>query len=257
MGVAAGSSPVLAGQAVLEGRGLSKYYGSVTALDNVDITLYGREILALVGDNGAGKSTLVSILSGAIQPDQGAITLAGRHVRFPSPRSAASFGISTVFQDLALVDQRDVAANLFLGHEPRRFGVVVDRRQMLYRAAEALAGLKINLPSMHTEVRKLSGGQRQAVALARSMLLGGKVMLLDEPTAALGAREGRRVLELIKGLREHGYAILLVSHNFETVFELADRIMVLRLGRRLAYSHVSETSRDEVLGLIVGARGAT
>jgi D-xylose transport system ATP-binding protein len=240
--------------ALLSARGLSKSYGSITALDNVDLELREREILALVGDNGAGKSTLVSILAGVQQPDSGEIHLDGNRVSIESPKRAQDLGIATVFQDLALVNQRDVAANLFLGREPVRFGVLVDRKRMFREAAAVIARLRVELPSVRAMAGDLSGGQRQAVAVARAIMGGSRVLLMDEPTAALGVRESGRVMDLMRELRTAGHTILLVSHNLESVFTLADRIVVLRLGRMIASSEVEKTTKDEIVGLIVGSR---
>jgi D-xylose transport system ATP-binding protein len=240
--------------ALLSARGLSKSYGSITALDNVDLELREREILALVGDNGAGKSTLVSILAGVQQPDSGEIHLDGNRVSIESPKRAQDLGIATVFQDLALVNQRDVAANLFLGREPVRFGVLVDRKRMFREAAAVIARLRVELPSVRAMAGDLSGGQRQAVAVARAIMGGSRVLLMDEPTAALGVRESGRVMDLMRELRTAGHTILLVSHNLESVFSLADRIVVLRLGRMIASSEVEKTTKDEIVGLIVGSR---
>jgi D-xylose transport system ATP-binding protein len=245
-----------AGPPVLEVEEVSKTYGHVVALDRVSMSLTQGEVTALVGDNGAGKSTLVSLLSGVNQPDSGLIRLAGEPVRLDSARRAQSLGIATVFQNLALVNRRDVAANLHLGREPRRYGILVDRRRMLSESAEVIARLGVGLPTVRAMVGDLSGGQRQAVAVARAVLHGGRVVLLDEPTAALGIREGRRVLDLIRALRAQGQAILLVSHNIVSVFELADRIVVLRHGRVVATVRTTETTQDEIVALIVGVRAA-
>ncbi len=238
---------------VLSAEGISKYYGNVTALDSVGWTLGQGEIVALVGDNGAGKSTMISILNGIVQPDAGTLRLDGAEILIDSPRHAQDLGIATVFQDLALVNQRDVAANLFLGREPRRFGIVVDRRRMVAEAAGAVARLRVGMPNVRALAGDLSGGQRQAVAVARSIIGDCRVLLLDEPTAALGVRESRRVVEFIKELRAAGdMSILLISHNMEHVFELADRVVVFRQGKKVGQRAIAETSMDEVVGLIVG-----
>jgi D-xylose transport system ATP-binding protein len=247
-------SPEVSARVVLSASGLSKSYGSVTALDEVDLELREGEVVALVGDNGAGKSTLVSILAGVLQPDAGEIRIDGQRVLIDSPHRAFELGIATVFQDLALVSQRDVAANLFLGHEPVRYGVVVDRNRMFREASAVITRLRVELPSVHASAEDLSGGQRQAVAVARAIMHGGRVLLMDEPTAALGVREAGRVIELIRELRAAGHTILLVSHNLESVFSLADRVVVLRLGKKIAACDVGKTTKEEIVGLIVGSR---
>jgi D-xylose transport system ATP-binding protein len=237
---------------VLGAYGISKSYQNVTALDHVDLECRDREILALVGDNGAGKSTLVSILAGVIQPDEGEIKIDGEDVVIRSPGHAYELGIAAVFQDLALVNQRDVAANLFLGHEPTRFGVV-DRNRMQREAADMIKRLRVEIPSPRALAEELSGGQRQALAVARAIMRGSRVLLMDEPTAALGVREAGRVMDLMHELRAAGHTILLVSHNLESVFSLADRIFVLRLGRTVAVFDAKDTTNEEVVGLIVGS----
>ena len=245
---------VIAMSPILEAVGVSKTYGHVTALDDVSMKLFPGEIVALVGDNGAGKSTLISILSGVNQPDLGSILVDGTEVRIDSAQKALDLGIATVFQNLALVEQRNVAANLHLGREPARYRFFVDRRRMLRQAQLVIQQLGVNLPSVRAPVRDLSGGQRQSVAVARAVLRGGRMMLMDEPTAALGIREAGQVAALIQRLRAEGHAVLLVSHNLISVFDLADRIIVLRHGKVVAERSVNETTRDEIVGLIVGAR---
>lgn len=237
---------------ILEGIGLSKSFGHVEALGGVDIALNRGEIVALVGDNGAGKSTLVSLLSGLSQPDDGSIRVNGETISLDSPSRAQALGIATVFQNLALVNQRNVAANLFLGAEPRRAWVVVDRRRMVREAQQVIARLRVGLPSVQALAGDLSGGQRQAVAVARAVMRGGNILLMDEPTAALGVRESTKVLDLISLLPSEGRSVLLVSHNLETVMAIATRVVVMRLGRKIAELKTSETSRAELVGLIVG-----
>jgi ABC-type sugar transport system ATPase subunit len=208
--------------------------------------------VALVGDNGAGKSAFSSVLSGVIQPDAGVISVDGERVTLDSPAKAHHFGIVTVFQDLALVNERDVAANLFLGREPTWLGLIVKRGRMIQEARAVITRLRVGLPSVRALVGTLSGGQRQAIAVARAIVRGNsRLVIMDEPTAALGVREAQRVAELIKELRAQGHAILLISHNIETVFELADRVVVFRLGRKIAEFPVAMTTRDEVVSLIV------
>ena len=238
------------GNPVLEACGVVKHFGAVTALRGVDMALYRGEIAALVGDNGAGKSTLLKILSGVHGPDAGVIRIAGRVERIDSPQRAMQLGISTVFQDLALVNERDVAHNMFLGREPCRFAFLVDRRRMLREARETIAALRVDLPTVRAKVESLSGGQRQAIAFARAWQQGGLITLLDEPTAALGVREAARVTDLMKTLRAENHALLLISHNLESVFGLADRIVVLRHGVKIADLMTAETSQHEVVSLL-------
>src|SRR4051794_1027107 len=246
-GTAAAAAPVL------EAVGLVKRYGHVTALAGVDLTLWPSEIVALVGDNGAGKTTLVSCLAGLIQPDSGEIRLRGSPVTITTPARAQQLGIATIFQSLALVGQRDVASNIFAGHEPVRLGLFVDRRRMVRESARMIADLRVNIPSVRSRVDDLSGGQRQATAVVRALMGDNIATLVDEATAALGVREAARVLELAARLRDSGQAVLLISHNMESVFGLADRIVVLRHGRRVLDRPREETSREEVVGLLTGA----
>jgi len=235
---------------VLEAHGIVKRFGGVTALRGIDMSLRSAEIVALVGDNGAGKSTFVRILSGVYEPDEGEILIDSARVRLDSPQRAQHHGISTVFQDLALVNERDVAHNMFLGREPCRFGFFIDRQQMIREARETLSELKVRLPSVHAKVAGLSGGQKQAIAVARAWHQGGRVTLMDEPTAALGVREAARVLDLVVTLRDEGHAVLLISHNLENVFNLADRIVVLRHGSKVADLRTSDTTKHEVVSLL-------
>ena len=238
---------------VLRARGLSKAFGHVQALVDTDVDLRAGEILAIVGDNGAGKSTLIKCLSGAYVPDQGQILVGGQSAHIRSPRDAQMLGVATVYQDLALVDQRDVATNLCMGREPvGRFGLV-DRKAVLRQAEATLARLNSRIPSANTPVAVLSGGQRQAVAIGRALAQGGRVIIMDEPTAALGVRESAQVLELIQGLREQGIAMAVVSHNLQHVFAIADRIQVMLAGRGVGVRLRTETSGDEIVRMITGA----
>jgi D-xylose transport system ATP-binding protein len=239
---------------VLEAVGLKKSFGPVQAVSGMSLAVHAGQIVALVGDNGAGKSTTVAMLSGLIQPDEGAIKIKGADVRLSDPKHAQKLGISTVFQDLALVNQRDIAQNLYLGQELRKMGFVINRKQMFARSAGLLRNLGVNVPSVRTKVGDLSGGQRQAVAVARAVLQGGQVTLLDEPTAALGVREGRKVLDVVLRLREAGHAVLLISHNLDTVFGTCDRIVVMRLGAKIADVKTADVNREDVVGMIVGGR---
>jgi ABC-type sugar transport system ATPase subunit len=235
---------------VLEAKGIVKHFGGITALTGVDVALHKSEIVALVGDNGAGKSTLVKILSGVHPPDEGEIQINGLATRIESPQRAMHLGISTVFQDLALVNERDVAHNMFLGREPCRLWFFVDRRRMRREARQTITALRVGLPSVRSRVGSLSGGQRQAIAVARAWQQGGQITLLDEPTAALGVREATKVMDLMVTLRTEGHAILLISHNLESVFELADRIVVLRHGRKIEDVRAAETSRRDIVSLL-------
>ncbi len=239
--------------AYLQGRGLSKSFGHVRALQDVDIDVFEGEVLAIVGDNGAGKSTLTKILSGVYQPDKGEIRVEGRPVRIPNPREAREFGIATVFQNLALVDCRDVATNLFLGREPTRWGIFVDRRKMLADARRVIADLRVNVPSLTVEAGQLSGGQRQSVAIGRATSQQARIIIMDEPTAALGVRESRKVLDLILRLKAAGIGVVVISHNMRHVFSIFDRVMVLRHGRLVGVRRKGETTPDEIVRLIVGA----
>jgi ABC-type sugar transport system ATPase subunit len=241
-----------AAEAVLEVRGVRKSYGSVEALRGVDFSVYRGETVALVGDNGAGKSTLIKVLCGAHQPDDGHVYVGGESVRFASPREARLRGISVVYQDLALVDGFDIAQNVFLGRAPVRWGRI-DRKRMARETRQVLTELTVNLPHVRTHVRFLSGGQRQAVAIARAVHQGGQVLIMDEPTAALGVREGGKVLQLIETLKSRDLAIVVVSHNLEHVFAIADRIVVLRAGRVAGAREKATSSHADIVGLIMGA----
>jgi ABC-type sugar transport system ATPase subunit len=237
-------------------RGIRKFYGHVEALRGVDLDLMPGEVHALVGDNGAGKSTLVKIIAGAIQATEGEVLLDGRPVHFTEPREALEAGISTVYQGLALVGCRSIAANLFLGREPSRFGFVRSR-EMNAKAEEMLTELRqLNITEIHAEVDDLSGGQRQAVAIARGVRLGQRVLILDEPTAALGVREAAGVLELIKTLRGSQRTLLLISHNLQHVFDVSDRITVLRAGRKVGTVRRDQATSDQIVSMITGSSEA-
>jgi D-xylose transport system ATP-binding protein len=239
-------------------RGFTKSFGPVQALTDVDFEVDPGEVVALVGDNGAGKSTLIKAIDGVQPPDSGQAYFEGTPVKISDPNTAAKLGIATVFQDLALCDNLDVVANLYLGHEVIGDGgvplPVLNETQMERHAGELLDQLSVTtLGSVRTEVGSLSGGQRQSVAIARSLLGQPKVVLLDEPTAALGVAQTAQVLSLIGRLRERGLGVVVISHNLEDVFEVADRIVVLRLGRREATFDVKQTTREEVVAAITGA----
>jgi ribose transport system ATP-binding protein len=232
--------------------GISKRFGHVTALDGVDLSAYAGQVLAVVGDNGAGKSTLIKIISGVHRPDAGEIVVSGHSSAFSDPAASRRAGIATVFQDLALVEVLDLSTNMFLGQFPRR-GWFVNRKAMDAQSRAFLDELKITVSSVKTEIGMLSGGQRQIVAIARAMRTGAHTILLDEPTAALGVRETVRATELIRGLREHGKTVICVSHDMNFVFELADRVQVLRLGRVAGVRDVASTTKDEVIAMITGS----
>ncbi len=239
---------------IVEMRGISKRYGGVQALTDVDLELYTDEVHALVGDNAAGKSTLIKILAGAVARDAGVVRFQDLPAEIDSPRAAKALGIETVYQDLALADNLDVAANMFLGREIVGQGVLrpfLDIRRMEEEARKVLARLKINIPSIRPKVRSMSGGQRQSIAIARSVYFNAKVVILDEPTAALGVEETRKVHELVREMRSHGLAVLMISHNLNHVFENSDRITVLKTGRVVGTRRVAETSREEILRMIV------
>ncbi|WP_375766282.1 ATP-binding cassette domain-containing protein [Archangium gephyra] len=246
---------------LLELKGVSKRFGAVQALSQVDFEVRPGEVVALVGDNGAGKSTLIKTVSGILPIDEGQVFFEGRPVKLEGPQSATALGIATVYQDLALCDNLDVVGNLFLGREARTGGVGsllgwLDETAMERQAAELLQRLSVSIPSVRTQVAALSGGQRQSIAVARSMMGSPKVVLLDEPTAALGVAQTRQVLDLIRRLREQGLGVVVISHNLVDVFSVADRIIVLRLGRRVATFEVKSTSQVEVVSAITGVHTA-
>ena len=236
----------------LRGVGLSKSFGHVRALQDVDVDIYEAQVLAIVGDNGAGKSTLTNILSGVFQPDRGEIRISGDPVQVRNPHMARNLGIATVFQNLALVDTRDVACNLFLGREPTRWRYFVDRGKMRSDARQVITDLRVNVPSITAEAGQLSGGQRQSLAIGRATSQQGRIIVMDEPTAALGVKESRKVLDLILRLKARGIGIVVISHNMRHVFSVSDRIMVLRHGRVAGVRGKGETTPDEIVRLIVG-----
>ncbi len=244
---------------IIEGRDIVKTFGHVVALDHADFALDPGEVLAVIGDNGAGKSTLIKVLCGATVPDSGQVLLDGEPVHFQGPLDARRHGIETVFQDLALCPALDIATNMFLGRERRQKGFVgsvmrrLDKRGMRIEARRQMGDLKIGLQSMTQAVENLSGGQRQGVAVARAAAWGRKLVIMDEPTAALGVRESGQVLELIRRVRDRGLAVILISHNMPQVFEIADRIHVMRLGRRAAIVRPQDYSMSEVVAIMTGA----
>ncbi|MEZ4361081.1 MAG: ATP-binding cassette domain-containing protein [Kofleriaceae bacterium] len=241
---------------VLELRGISKRFGAVQALHDVRFDVRAGEVVALVGDNGAGKSTLIKTIAGIYRPDEGVTRWHGKAVTVRSPNDAAALGIATVYQDLALCDNLDVVANLYLGHELAGPGGplgLLDELAMERRAIEVLRKLSVKIPNVRIPIASLSGGQRQSVAVARSVMRDNEVVLLDEPTAALGVAQTREVLELIKRLREQGLGVVLISHNLSDVFEVADRITVLRLGRWVGTYDAKDVGREQLVGIMTGA----
>jgi D-xylose transport system ATP-binding protein len=247
--------------ALLSLQGVSKRFGPVQALDGVDFEVRPGEVVALVGDNGAGKSTLVKVISGIYGADDGKFYFGGEEVAIQGPQSATKLGIATVYQDLALCDNLDVVANLFLGREeiapgPGAISRQLDETDMEHRSQELLDTVAVTIPSLRSEVGTLSGGQRQQVAVARSLLGEPKVVLLDEPTAALGVAQTELVLSLIKRLRERGLGVVVISHNLADVFEVADRIFVLRLGKGAGSFAAEDTTEEHVVSAITGAGGA-
>jgi fructose transport system ATP-binding protein len=244
---------------ILSARGIHKSYGNVTAIDGADFDLYPGEILAVIGDNGAGKSSLIKVLSGATIPDAGTVSLDGEEVHFRTPHDAREAGIETVYQDLAVAPALDIATNLFLGREKRRAGPLgsilrmLDHKGQKEEAEKQMKALQIGIRSMSQAVETLSGGQRQGVAVARAAAWARKLVIMDEPTAALGVRESGQVLELIKRVRDNGLPVILISHNMPHVFEIADRIHIHRLGKRVAVVDPKEHSMHEVVGIMTGA----
>lgn len=236
----------------LKVRNIQKQFGHVKALRGVSVQAYQGEVLAIVGDNGAGKSTLIKILSGVLEPDEGEIEIAGKTYRTLTPRKAIDAGVSTVYQDLALGSSMDVAANLFLGREITRGGFL-NKKKMIEEAEKLLESLEIQIPDVTVPVGNLSGGQRQGVAVARLVHNGGKLLIFDEPTAAMGLNESNAVLRLIRKLAADGYAVIIISHNLPQVFHISDRICVMRQGQVMKELLTKETTMDEVVSLITGA----
>ncbi len=244
---------------VLAARGLVKRYGHVVALDGADFEIYDDEIVAVVGDNGAGKSSLIKALSGALIPDAGEVRAGGDVIHLRGPKDARRLGIETVYQDLAMAPALDISTNLFLGREIRRPGVwgnvfrALDTPRMRKEAAEHLSGLKIGIRSIRQSVETLSGGQRQGVAVARAVSWGTRCVIMDEPTAALGVKETGMVLELIRHVKARGVPVILISHNMPNVFEVADRISVMRLGKRVGIARPGEQTMQDVVAMMTGA----
>jgi simple sugar transport system ATP-binding protein len=245
-------------QPILEARGLNKTYGHVEALREANFSAYAGEVVALIGDNGAGKSTLIKLLSGVAQPDSGQILFEGRPVHIGSPSAAQRLGIETVYQDLALAPDLDGAANVYLGREPVRSGVlgklgVLDKRAMREQTQHTFTDLGVGIRDPSAAVAYLSGGQRQGVAVARATVWASKVIIMDEPTAALGVVQSERVLDILRRVRDRGLAVVLVSHNMPQVLEVADRIQVLRLGRRVATFSRDQATLESLVAAMTGA----
>ena len=250
------TAPVAAGAPVLEVRGMTKRFGALVVLRGIDLTLRQGEVLGIVGDNGAGKSTLVKILSGFQAQDGGELRLEGQRVSFSSVGAARAHGIETVYQDLALIPQLPVYQNLFLGHELTKFGPLrlLDKREMRKLARQYLDDINVHVPSVDAEAEQLSGGQRQAVAVARAVRAAPKILLLDEPLAAMGARESRLIIDLVKDLSSSGrVSIIVIDHNYAHLFELCDRLNVMQGGRMTIDRQVHETSLEELTELMVSS----
>jgi fructose transport system ATP-binding protein len=257
---AMGGSP--ASPPLVEARGLTKHYGAIHAVDDVDLTIGRGEILAIVGDNGAGKSTLAKMLSGAVAPDAGQLWVDGEPVVFHGPADSRAAGIETIYQDLALLPNLDVITNLYLGRERQRTGLagltrILDRKVMREDAKRHLNDLKINIPRITgTAVEAMSGGQRQSVAIARAVMWASKLLIMDEPTAALGVAQAAAVLDLVRRVRERGTSVIIISHILPHVLELADRIIVVRHGRVVADLPAQGLTQDRLIALIVGYESA-
>ena len=247
---------------LLEACAISKYFGAVTALKDVNLSLWKGEVLGVVGDNGAGKSTLMKVLSGLHPPSEGTLMFDGKKVHFSSPRDARNLGIEMVYQDLALAGNMNIAENIYLGREPTRrlLGGMLhlfDHRSGLRRAKEHLSNLKIHVKSVEQKVEELSGGQRQAVAIARSIAFRARVVIMDEPTAALAIKEVGKVLDLILGLKKRGISVVIISHRMDDIFYVCDRVIALYHGANFAEAELCETTRGEVIGWIMGTKDNT
>ena len=242
---------------LVETKNITKRFGGLTAVNNVSFGVQAGEIVAVLGDNGAGKSTLIKMISGVHQPDGGQILVRGKEVEIHSPMDALSMGIETIYQDLALAENMNVYSNIFLGREKTKkvLGLfnVMDSQYMFDESQGVLDKLNIDIPSLRNNVRTLSGGQRQAVAISRSIYWNAKFLIMDEPTAALGVAQQKQVLDLVKSLKDHGLGIIIISHQMHDVFAVADRIVVMRRGEKVGDLNKMETNPDEVVNLIVGS----
>jgi simple sugar transport system ATP-binding protein len=245
---------------ILKVEGLTKRFGGLTAVDRVDLEVYPAEVVGLLGDNGAGKSTLIKMISGVYQPDEGRIFFEGRELKLGSPMNALELGIETLYQDLALAENLNVYANIFLGREETRpflgFIPVLDHQRMQEEAGKVLKRLEIEIPSLKNRIKNLSGGQRQAVAISRSIYWNAKLLIMDEPTAALGVAEQRKVLGLVRTLRSQGIPVIIISHQLYDIFAVCDRLAIMRRGRKVAERLTRQTTPDEVVGLIIGSEEA-
>jgi ABC-type sugar transport system ATPase subunit len=239
---------------ILQTKGIYKSFGHVQALENVDIDLFSSEVVALIGDNGAGKSTLIKIISGIYKKDSGEILYKGNKVEINTPKEAVDkAGITTVYQDLALVEVQDVGVNIYLNIEPTYYCLFINYKKLYKNAEKLIEDLKIDLPSVKVNVSELSGGQRQGVAIARALARGREIFILDEPTAALGVEQQENINNLILKLKEDKKTVLLISHNLEHVFEVADRLIILRRGQKVGERAKNSTNKEEIVGLITGA----
>lgn len=242
---------------VLQVKQLSKRFGGLVAVDHVDMRVYPGEVVGLLGDNGAGKSTLIKLISGVHRPDEGQLLFHDREVSFSSPLDARKLGIETIYQDLALCENLDASSNIFMGRERirRRFGFLqeLDRPFMFKEAQEVLERLDIRIPDLRRPIRQMSGGQRQAVAIARAVYWNAQLMIMDEPTAALGVPEQRKVLQLVRTLRKQHVPIILISHQLQDIFSVADRVIVMRRGRNVGERAIAATDSNEIVKLMIGA----
>ena len=242
---------------MLQVRELTKRFGGLTAVDQVDLEVYPGEVVGLLGDNGAGKSTLIKMVSGVYRPDDGQIFFQGKEIKLGSPMDALELGIETLYQDLALAENLNVYANIFLGRERTKpflgFIRVLDHAAMHGESEKVLKRLEIEIPSLKSHIKNLSGGQRQAVAIGRSIYWNAKLLIMDEPTAALGVQEQRKVLDLVRVLRSQNIPIIVISHQLYDIFSVCDRLVIMRRGKKVAERRTKETTPDEVVGLIIGS----
>jgi simple sugar transport system ATP-binding protein len=243
--------------AMLEVRSLTKRFGGLVAVDHMDMQVYPGEVVGLLGDNGAGKSTLIKMVSGVYHPDEGRIFFQGKEVKMSSPMDALELGIETLYQDLALAENLDAYSNIFLGREKTKpflgFIKVLDHESMREESKKVLKRLEIEIPSLHNQIKTLSGGQRQAVAIGRSIYWNAKLLIMDEPTAALGVHEQRKVLDLVRLLRSQNIPIIVISHQLYDIFSVTDRLVIMRRGKKIAERITKDTTPEEVVGLITGS----